>query len=561
MSVMLWGAGSLRGQGHPTPLGPADVLILVNADSPCSRSVADLYRRFYPGIADEQVVYLYGLPDSAALSATPAQEIITRQQFETLIAQPVRDYLIATGLVNNVYCIITTAGMPYRIKDTNPLLANVVYPNGSNPTLTLDNRDVVNAASVESELAVLFQIDSAVPAGARMPINGRVVNPYQGYADGIKSWASIRDIIGRRTSFRWDTGTLWMIQKPPRIEGELRWENWQMCGFSAYNRRLSPADIYLVARLDGPRQAGTYPIFSVHQMLKRAAAAGNPSIGYNPALSTAVIDNAPNAPDVYAYSRILNFPPQYDVLSFSQHSIPPGAEEYSGQFSEGNHFMRTFYWLTGMSPPSDVIVTHDIDIGLGGVAVWDDTNTIMNQNYLASGAGIIGLLTYGRNGGDGRPAGYLLTSGPDGGNLFKCVPGAVFASLESFNAVTMFTDVNTLPSAQGKIVDFIQMGGTAAVGHSFEPVRCAAIQGEFLFRNLLRDDDMDGVGDLTLVEAAFSALPYLSWSEVLIGDPLMRLRHGPGALVNTVECREDVDGNGIIRFSDMVAVQWYLFAR
>ncbi len=150
---------------------------------------------------------------------------------------------------------------------------------------------------------------------------------------------------------------------------------------------------------------------------------------------------------------------------------------------------------------------------------------------------------------DGRPAYYLLPSGPSGGPLFECSPGAVFASLESYNAVTMFTDAST---GQGKIADFITMGGTAAVGHSFEPEVGATIQGEFLLRNLLRDDDGDGVGDLTLVEAVFSAMPYLSWSEVLIGDPLMRVRSGPGGIVNPEPCPGDTDGDGWTSIYDLL---------
>ena len=100
----------------------------------------------------------------------------------------------------------------------------------------------------------------------------------------------------------------------------------------------------------------------------------------------------------------------------------------------------------------------------------------------------------------------------------------------------------------------IDIGGTAAIGHSFEPEVGATIQGEYLFTNLLRDDNEDGVGDLTLVEAAFTALPYLSWSEVLIGDPLMRLRAGSGGLVDIAPHPGDVNGDNYVGFDDAVLV-------
>jgi hypothetical protein len=141
--------------------------------------------------------------------------------------------------------------------------------------------------------------------------------------------------------------------------------------------------------------------------------------------------------------------------------------------------------------------------------------------------------------------------GPGGGPLFNVVNGAVFTSIESFNAVTMFSDVNTLPVAQGKLVNFISIGGTAAIGHSFEPQPDAAIDNEFLFYNLLADANGDGRADLTLVEAAFTAIPYLSWSEVLIGDPLMRIAYGPGGLAWTSPKQGDANLDGIFNFKDV----------
>ena len=76
-------AAPARGQ-----LGEQHVLLLVNGDSPVSVHVAKMYRQYHPGIANEQVLVLSGLSDCASPSATAADEIITRQEFESLIAQP-----------------------------------------------------------------------------------------------------------------------------------------------------------------------------------------------------------------------------------------------------------------------------------------------------------------------------------------------------------------------------------------------------------------------------------------------------------------------------------------
>lgn len=548
----------------PNPLGPSDVLILVNGSSPVSRSVADLYRRYYPAIAANQVVTLSGLPDSASLTATPANEIITRTQFETLIAAPVRNHLISNNLVNSIYCLITTAGMPYRIEDSNQTsYANAVTPAGSDANLVLTNRVNIDAASVESELAFLFQIDPALTpgsAGPGVPLKNRVVNPYQGYRSPIKSWGGIRDILTRRTQFRWDLRNLWKISGHAYIEG-----GYDSCSCSANGRIMSPADIYLVARLDGPHVSNVYPIFAVKQMLDRAAAVSNPTpphtrfVGYSPSTSALVIDSTPPpAASELSQTTSYNYPGGTTFLSFETNPVPPGKESYTGCSNcprgTANHYDVLFSWLTGLPPTAGAAGSQPMIIPFGGTAVWDDTTSIMNSSdpFFPSGTGLIGLTTYGRNGNDGRPATYLMTGGPGGGPLFPCAPGAVFTSIESFNAVTMFTET---PTSQAKIAEFIQMGGTAAIGHALEPCQDAIVQVEYLYANLLRDDDGDGVGDLSLVEAAFTAIPYLSWTEVVIGDPLMRLRTGPGgpvSLLNT--CPTDINGDGFTGYADRLRV-------
>lgn len=567
---------SLAAEGvFAAPLSPSDVLILVNANSPCSRSVADLYRRKYPGIAPEQVLYLggvaaypAGLPDCASSSATAATEIISRAEYETLIAQPVRDYLINAGRVNTTYCIITTAGMPYRIRDT--VYANVVLPAASNPNETVTYLTYVDAASVESELAVLWQIDPALPVSSTscptcpgLPTRNRVVNPYNGYRSGIKDWAAVREgqgILARRETFKWVLPRY--VSKGPLIEGQTA------TGGSATGRRMSPADIYLVARLDGPRAVGEYPIFAVHDMVNRAAMVSDPTsltfAGYNPASTDLIVDDSQNCCPAFQCTPSYNLRTsaipgggEY-AIDFAQYPIPPGGEDGlgTGGTPSACHHDRTMQWLTGAIPGETMLIqAMNIGLGSGGNCFWDGTNTIMSRtvtdSILGPGRGIIGLLTYGCNGSDGRPQTYLRTSGPGGGALFNCAPGAVFSSIESYNAVTMFTSYST---GQGKIADFIQIGGTAAVGYAFEPVVSALVQGDYLMRNLTRDDNQDGVADLSFVEAAYTSIPFLSWATVVVGDPLMRIQIGPGGLVSTVRNPGDADGDGYVGYGDLFAV-------
>ncbi len=524
-----------QGSNASLALGPSDVLILINEDSPVSRAIGDLYRQYYPDIEDDQVLELSGLPDCASPQAGSQDEIITRDQFESLIAQPLRDHLIAEGMVNSIYCFITTAGMPYRIEDTDPTYHKAVCAvgepgclKGTLPGLVLDYRGEIDAATVEAELSVLFQIDPALPDGVRMYLDNRLVNPYQAYSSPIKSWSAERDILARRDTFSWTW--LWRFSQGPMMEGTFS------AGFVAANRTMSPADIYLVSRLDGPRQMGETPLAAVKAMLDRSMAAGNPDsplfTGISSQTSSLVIDDTGGAAaDEFAYSQVLNFPPVPSAgysytMTYEDFPVPPGTEVAEQGFTEGQHYEQAWSWLVGEDPIQDGAGSSPSTTGLQPFMHWDDTTAISSQAALNAGQVLSGLLTYGRNAGDGRPHDYLLSSGPDGEELFECAAGAVFASMESFNAISMFTDI--APKSQALLSEFIAMGGSGAIGHAFEPERLATIQGDYLFRNLMRDDDQDGRGDLSFVEAGYSAMPFLSWSEVMIGDPLMRLEQGPG---------------------------------
>lgn len=340
---------------------------------------------------------------------------------------------------------------------------------------------------------------------------------------------------------------MWQVALTPWIEGE-----YDDDGFSARNRIMSPADIYLVARLDGPRRQGASPFFAVRRMLERAVRVGARTYagfkGYNAGRSFIVIDGSPSCASgcayQYAYTPTYNLRPGNGPLDYETNSIPPGVDGGSSGLYESNHFDDAFRWLTWLTPPANTMVSATGEAGLGATVLWDDTGRIVNQSHSPVGAdSLMGLLSYGRNGGDGRPAGYLLTSGPGGGPLFTCAPGAVFSSLESFNAVTMFTSSST---SQAKICDFIGIGGSGAVGHAFEPEGSALIQGDFMLANYLRDDDDDSVGDLTWVEAAYTGMPFLSWSEVVVGDPLMRVACGPGGIAGGEFFSPDINGDGAV---------------
>ncbi|HEY5080132.1 MAG TPA: TIGR03790 family protein [Opitutaceae bacterium] len=91
---------------------------------------------------------------------------------------------------------------------------------------------------------------------------------------------------------------------------------------------------------------------------------------------------------------------------------------------------------------------------------------------------------------------------------FRFPPGAVAVHIHSFSA-------NTLRSAsESWCGPLVARGATATVGNVFEPYLEYLHRPDLLLEALARGDN--------LVDAAYYALPVLSWQSVVIGDPLYR---------------------------------------
>lgn len=542
-------------------LGPQDVLILVNENSPTSQYIAKMYRQYYPAIEDDQVLLLSGLSDCSGPAATAADEIITRSDYGQFIAGPVRDYLTHPDhpdFVTQIKVIITTAGMPYRIEDTDTAYADAIYPGGSDPFIVSDNISRVDVASVESELTCLWYSDYVVyPFG----LENRMVNPYQGYRQS--SVTLFERVIPGEKQMIWETpyavGTV-----APKMEGDRWWSFPPIYG--TVNRSMHAGDIYLVCRLDGPKNQNKSSVFAVRAMLERAKRASNPALGVNPEQAVIVIDDVPD--DDLDRNRIYNVNGSSNYIIFdAAQNQPPDVWTQNTKCD----YVESFLALT-----NDTVFFDDLSIGFMqngydcltlldqrysyGTSQADIENYALSDPDRTTQQGIILLATYGYNGDEGRNSSYILAGGPDGSPLFNCVNGAVFTSIESLNAVTMFSDVATSPVAQGKIIDFIEIGGAAAIGHAFEPIVDAIIDNLFLQYNLLADHDDDGFADLTFIEAAYTAMPYLSWSEVVIGDPLMRIAYGPGQSAWTYH-GGDGNADGLVTMSDVLRVRKAMYGK
>lgn len=99
-------------------------------------------------------------------------------------------------------------------------------------------------------------------------------------------------------------------------------------------------------------------------------------------------------------------------------------------------------------------------------------------------------------------------NGPFGNPGFQFPPGAIAVHIHSFSASTLRS------ASDGWCGPLVARGATATVGNVYEPYLEFSHRPDLLVEALARGDD--------LVDAAYYALPVLSWQSIVIGDPLYR---------------------------------------
>jgi len=127
---------------------PANVLIVINDNSPVSRDAGEYYAR-RRGIEISHICRLH----------TSVEETIPRADYNREIAAPIAAFLRKNQLTENILYIVTTAGVPLRIK------------NEAGSAMTVDG------AAVDSELTLLYQ---DMHSGRPHATSGALPNPFFG---------------------------------------------------------------------------------------------------------------------------------------------------------------------------------------------------------------------------------------------------------------------------------------------------------------------------------------------------------------------------------------------
>jgi hypothetical protein len=248
----------------------------------------------------------------------------------------------------------------------------------------------------------------------------------------------------------------------------------------------------------------------------------------------------PTPPDLGFYSAY-DMEQAYRVLTNFTGSIPCLEQMRNVNATDEELFVSSLQVLFDF--------TFDDENGNGTYEDEEDNINIDKNTPEMIGYDVLAYTTYGVNGGTGHPPEHYLLGNND--PLFNYKPGACFTAHESYSACTMFYQDSSGPH-QGLIADFLATGGTAAIGHAFEPEAEGIYDSEYWMTNLVLDENHDNIADLTMVEALWSGIPFLSWTAVVVGDPLMRLAFNDQTNYTTTRCPGDLNFDRYVDISDFV---------
>jgi hypothetical protein len=450
-------------------------------------------------------------------------------QFTSGLRNPIRSWLAANDPRNTIRCIVLTKGIPFRIYEMN-------YP-GEVPSQAGArlNAGTYGSSSVDSELSLLRQdLGGMTNTTGGTFSTGGILNPYWLQTQPINAWPSVyigqpKAFVSTANNAGLGLGGVWSapVSAP---------------GAAANPNQLTPGDIYIVCRLDGTTLA------QVQASLDRAVSGVSPS-GFGAAIPV----------NVDAVSVVLD---ESDSNGFVDVSFNNEIDNQSVTYGlpgvnlkGGDDYEQTRYLMTGINPPSNLPPSDGNpgapDARFASANVFSDassgaTNFFVGPRVTYGGTvpgqvisgSVLLLATYGAN-HNGTP-GNAATTYP---SSFNYHPAAVFNTIESFNG----RQLNGVPVAQpnqsqffqGQIADFIAAGGTFGVANVWEPFAFSVADNYMIARNFLQ-------GHLSWGEAAYSSLQFLSWQQIVLGDPLARV----------VRSREDMNSDGRVNIDDL-----YLWTR
>lgn len=491
-------AGVARAQ-----LSPDQVLVIYDSRVQDSRAVAEFYAGSAqvpggaggvlgarPGVRAVDIASLTstavgGGPAGVTPCPTPPCAATPDINFTTFVNQfrnPIRNYLTSTNLHRRVRCLVMTKGLPHRLQDSD----NAGVGDAPASAATELNNGDATYASVDAELTLallLTPLETGENGNAGdSKSDGLVLNP---------QWRANLPITAWRTFFNRSAKT---------ISGSA--QIWTGATGGTANA-LNPGDLLLVCRLDGLTLADVQNSITRAQNIVLDDSAAGPVFILDEGGDDGVQDNSDTDQEFDNDGAAL---------------VTYGGDDYEQS--------RDLLLSDARVPSANV--RYDFVAGAGGFFVGPRINfgggVVISQNAML-------LATLGNNHNGGVPG---LGAGNAYGESFFYAPGAAFNSIESFNG-RAFGGLTTL-IGQEQVSEFLRGGGTFGIGNVYEPFSFSVADNLQIVRNFY-------LGNMTWAEAAYSAIPGLSWQQIVIGDPLARVRRQ----------REDVNNDGRVNTDDLYA--------
>ena len=261
---------------------------------------------------------------------------------------------------------------------------------------------------------------------------------------------------------------------------------------------LRPGDIYLVSRLDAAN------VGAVQALIARGA-----NVYANVNTAAFILDES--ASDGVANGAANG---EYDNQGPSETWNGDDFEQTRDALTTDKRFLTGNIKYNALSGSSQFIVGPLTSFG-GGIVVSDP---------------VLLLASEGANHGGGTPGG----AGSAFPFSFNYAGGAAYNTIESYNGRAFNGLTNGF--GQSDASAFLSVGGTFAICNVWEPFTFSLADNQLLVKNFY-------LGTLSWGEAAMSALPCLSFQQMVLGDPLARV----------VRSCDDVNGDLLLTLDDLHA--------
>ncbi|MEM7629202.1 MAG: GC-type dockerin domain-anchored protein [Planctomycetota bacterium] len=484
-------------------LAPDQVLVVYDSRQAESVAIAEHYAgsMLVPGGAGNESGVHAGLHvfdiASAGLSAFPSNGTVDWSRFVRQVRDPIRAHLVAEGLDDDVRCLVLTKGIPHRVLDTDDSFV------GERTFSTPSYNDEWKAgdatfSSVDSELTLLWQdLESGEAGGTADSFSdGYIANPYWRSGAPIASFdnasASVAKALSVESIPAWPGGAFSTTEGPGAVWGP---------GAGSPETTLTAGDIVLVTRLDG------HSVADVRAGVERAR-----DLRHEVGSAKIILDEA-----------VFAFPDGADLVPNGEWDNWGGPVVRSGDDYE---LTEAALLQDGRFTQAEIVANETTDYSLGPLIAYPGGTFVVSEPvlYLAHFA-----QAHNTWPGQGTPNPATRTYAES----FAYADGAVFNGFDSFNARD-FAGLGTR-DAQEQIADFLAAGGTFAVGMAWGDMISERADNQFIVERFL-------LGGLTWAEAAWGAIPALSWSHIVLGDPLATV------CLST----EDLSGDRSLDFFDLL---------